>query len=163
MEFTSKSCFSSGLPPPGTGSPEVPVVVRVWAGKEFFQTWDRMRGKLSLLEWETLLTDQLKGTEVDWGSLVHFYTQGTRSGIGVLRVICWLDEVRILGGGKIKANTSSLWGRRGDRLYCSINSYLMGEGKAIRVWFFHSCFPRPSLVLSALLSLGHHSVHSYCY
>ena len=43
-----------------------------------------------------------------------------------------MDEAHILGGGKIKANTSSLWGRRGDRLYCSINSYLMGEGKAIR-------------------------------
>ena len=41
-----------------------------------------MRGKLSLLQWETLLTDQLKGTDVDWGSLVHFYTQGTRSGMG---------------------------------------------------------------------------------
>jgi len=32
----------------------------------------------------------------------------------------------------------------------------MGEGRTIRVWFFHSCIPRPSLVLSALLSLGHH-------
>ena len=32
----------------------------------------------------------------------------------------------------------------------------MGEGRTIRVWFFHSCVPRPSLVLSALLSLGHH-------
>ena len=26
----------------------------------------------------------------------------------------------------------------------------------IRVWFFHSCSPRPYLVLSALSSLGHH-------
>ena len=58
--------------------------------------------------------------------------------------------------GKSRANTFCLWGRRGDRLYCSINSYNMGEGRTIRVWLFHSCIPRPSLVLSALLSLGHH-------
>ena len=36
------------------------------------------------------------------GSLVHSYTQGTRSGIGVLQVICWLDEARILGGGRVR-------------------------------------------------------------
>ena len=39
----------------------------------------------------------------------------------------------------------------------SINNYNMGEGRTIRVWFFHSCFPRPFLVLSAPLSLGHYS------
>ena len=33
----------------------------------------------------------------------------------------------------------------------------MREGRMIRVWFFCSCIPRPSLVLSALSSLGHHS------
>ena len=63
--------------------------------------------------------------------------------------------------GKSRANTFSLWGRRGDRLYCSINSYDMGEGRTIRVWFFCSCIPRPSLVLSALSSLGHHSYESF--
>ena len=26
----------------------------------------------------------------------------------------------------------------------------------IKVWFFHSCLPRPSFVLSALSFLGHH-------
>ena len=26
----------------------------------------------------------------------------------------------------------------------------------MRIWFFHSCIPRPSLLLSVLLSLGHH-------
>ena len=61
------------------------------------------------------------------------------------------------GWGKSTANTFSLWGRRGDRLYCSINSYNMGEERTIRVWFFLSCIPRPSLVLSALSSLGYHS------
>ena len=39
----------------------------------------------------------------------------------------------------------------------SINSYNLGEGRMIRVWFFCSCVTRPSLVLSALSSLGHHS------
>ena len=31
----------------------------------------------------------------------------------------------------------------------SVNNYDTGEGRTICVWFFHSCFPRPSLVLSA--------------
>jgi len=31
----------------------------------------------------------------------------------------------------------------------------MGEGRMVRVWFFHSCIPRPSLVSSGLSSLGH--------
>ena len=61
------------------------------------------------------------------------------------------------GWGESRANASSRWGRRGDSLYCSINSYTMGEGRMIRVWFFCSCIPRPSLVLSALSSLGHHT------
>ena len=64
---------------------------------------------------------------------------------------------RYTGWGTSKANTFSLWGRTGDRLYCSINSYNMGEGRT-RVWFFHSCIPRPSLVLSALSSLRHHTM-----
>ena len=50
----------------------------------------------------------------------------------------------VYGWGKSRADAFSLWGRRGDRLYCSINSYNMGEGRMIRVWFFHSCIPRPS-------------------
>ena len=40
----------------------------------------------------------------------------------------------------------------------SINNYNMGEGRMIRVWFFCSCIPRPSLVLPALSSLGHHNL-----
>ena len=31
-------------------------------------------------------------TVFEQGPLVQFYTQGTGSRIGVLRVICWLDE-----------------------------------------------------------------------
>ena len=37
-------------------------------------------------------------TDVEQGSLVHFYSQGTRSGIGVLWVICWLDEACTVWG-----------------------------------------------------------------
>ena len=65
-----------------------------------------------------------------------------------MRHVYWVGEDR--------ANTFFLWRRRDDRLYCSINSYNMGEGKMIRVWFFCSCILRPSLVLSAFSSLGHH-------
>ena len=65
-----------------------------------------------------------------------------------------------IGWGTSKANTFSLLGRMVDRLYCSINSYNTGEGRTIRVWFFRSCVPRSSLVLSDLSSLGsldHHT------
>ena len=40
----------------------------------------------------------------------------------------------------------------------SINSYNMGEGRMIKGLVFPSCIPRPSLVLSALSSLGHHNL-----
>ena len=46
----------------------------------------------------------------------------------------------------------------GHSLYCSINSYSKGKGRMIRVWFFHSCIPRPSLVLICSFVLG--SPHS---
>ena len=65
--------------------------------------------------------------------------------------------------GKSRVNTFSLWSRREDRLYSSVNSYNIGEGRRIRVWFFRSGIPRPSLVLSALLSLSQHNDHSYRY
>ena len=76
-----------------------------------------------------------------------------------------MDEAHILGGGKNKANTFSLWVRR-ETVYAaqedlkSINSYNIGEGRTIRVEFFCSCIPRPSLVVSALSILSHHSSHS---
>ena len=58
------------------------------------------------------------------------------SRIGVLWVICWLDEV-----GKSKANAFSLW-VGGETGYTAqedlklFNSYNMGEGRTIRVCFF---------------------------
>ena len=69
-----------------------------------------------------------------------------------MRPIYWARE----------ANTFSLCGVGGERGYTaqedlkSISSYNMGERRMIRVWFFRSCISRPSLVLSALLSLGLH-------
>ena len=44
------------------------------------------------------------------------------------------------GWGKSRANTSSLWGRRGDRSYRLINSYNVEEGRTVRV-----CFSVPAL------------------
>ena len=38
-----------------------------------------------------------------------------------------------------------------------IHSYNMSGGRTIRGWGFCSCIPRPSLVLSALSSWGHHT------
>ena len=69
----------------------------------------------------------------------------------------------MLGGGVRKI--SSPYGVGGETGYTaqenlkSINNYHMGEGRTIRVWFFCSCIPRPSVVLSALSSLGHHKNH----
>ena len=93
--------------------------------------------------------------------LVHFYSQGTRNGMGSCWSLAdWMSHIYWMG--KSKANTFSLCKVGGETGYTaqedlkSINSYNMGEGRMIRVLFFCSCIPRPALVLSALLSLGHH-------
>ena len=92
-----------------------------------------------------------RGSQSTFIARVQGVGQGScRSFADWMRHVYWV--------GKSRANTFSLQGRRGDRLYCSISSYNMGEGRTIRVWFFHSCIPRPSLVLSALSSLGHHNL-----
>ena len=73
--------------------------------------------------------------------------------------------------GRVRQRTSP-YGVGGETGYTaqedvkSINSYNTGEGRTIRVWFFPSCIPRPSLVLSALLSLGRHnplSLHHWIF
>ena len=76
--------------------------------------------------------------------------------------MCWLDDACILGGGRVSQMPSPC-GVGGETGYTGqedlkfINSYNMGDGRTtIRVWFFCSCIPRPSLVLPAHLSLGHH-------
>ena len=67
-------------------------------------------------------------------------------------------------GGRVR-QIPSLYGVRGETGYTaqedlkSINSYNTGEGRTIRVWFFLSCLPRPSLVLCALSSLDHNIRH----
>ena len=50
--------------------------------------------------------------------------------------------------GKSKANTFFLCavgetGYTAQENLKSVNSYNMGEGRMIRIWFFHSCIPRP--------------------
>ena len=99
------------------------VMVWAWVGKEFPERRQNEREIQFIRVGDAVRTlGQLKGEPMfEQGSLVHFYTQGTRSGIGVLWVICCLDEARILNGrrGKREANFFSLRGRRGDRLYCS--------------------------------------------
>ena len=42
---------------------------------------------------------QLEGSDVEWGSLVHFYTQGTRSGMGSCGSFAdWMRHVYWEGG-----------------------------------------------------------------
>ena len=66
----------------------------------------------------------------------------------------------MLGGGVRKI--SSPYGVGGETGYTaqenlkSVHSDNMREGRMIRVYFFCSCIPRLSLVLSALLFLGPH-------
>ena len=81
-------------------------------------------------------------------------------GLGILQVIFWLDEARILGGGRVRQIPSPcrVGGETGSIAQedlKSIHCYNVSAGKMIRVCFFHSCIPRPSLVLSTPLSLGH--------
>ena len=76
-----------------------------------------------------------------------------------------MDEAPILGGGRVR-KTLSPYVVGGDTVYTaqedlkSINTYNMGEGKMVRGLVLpFLCFLsilRPSLVLSILLSLGHH-------
>ena len=77
-----------------------------------------------------------------------------------------MDEARILGGGRVRQITSpyGVGGETGDTVQedlKSVSSYTTGEGRTLRVWFFRSCIPRPSLVLSALSILGSPHVSSF--
>ena len=74
----------------------------------------------ALITW--LINGPAQGrTDIEQGSLVHFYSQGTRSGVGSYGSFAdWMRHVYwVAGGGESKENTFSLWGRRGDRLYRS--------------------------------------------
>ena len=75
-----------------------------------------------------------------------------------MRHVYWVGAWRV-------RQISSPYGVGGETGYTaqenqkSINSYNMGGGgggKDNKGLVFHSCIPRPSLVLSALSSMGHH-------
>ena len=76
--------------------PQVPVwaiksvVVWVQVGKEFPDMRQNEREIKFIRVGDAIRTaGQLKGElTLNGGVLVHFYTQGTRSGMGILRVIC---------------------------------------------------------------------------
>ena len=61
------------------------VVVQGQVGKEFLDNRQDEREIKFITVGDTIRTaGQLKGrTDVEQGSLIHFYAQGTRSGIGV--------------------------------------------------------------------------------
>ena len=69
---------------------ENPVVVWEQVGKEFPDNRQNEREIKFITLGDTVRTaGQLKGEPtLNRGPQVHFYTQGTRSGIGVLQVIC---------------------------------------------------------------------------
>ena len=140
------------------------VVVRVWVGKEspdvrqerrikFIRVGDTVRTAgqfkeeltLNRSPWSTF-TPRVQG--VGWGSCGS------------------LDEACILGEGRLRQITSP-YGVGGETGYTaqedlkSVNSYNTGEGRILRVWFFHSCIPRPSLVLSALSIPGSPHISSF--
>ena len=86
-----------------------------------FQTWGRMRQKLSLWEGDALRTaGQLKGeqhwTRVLSPLLYPGYKEWDRGLAGHLLVRGGMYT----GSGKRRADTVSLWGGRGDGLYCFI-------------------------------------------
>ena len=70
------------------------VVVWAWVVKEFPYMKQNERIKFIRVGDTVKNSRPVQGiTHVEWGrggggSLVHFYTQGTRSGMGILRVIC---------------------------------------------------------------------------
>ena len=103
---------------------------------------------------------QLKGERtLNSGPQSTFFTQGTRTGIRVLWVLCGLDEACILSGGRVRQIPSphGVGGETGYTAQGDLKPFKlknMGVEKTIRVWFFCSCIPRPSLVLSVLFVLG---------
>ena len=64
------------------------IVVQGQVGKEFLDNRQDEREIKFITVGDTIRTaGQLKGrTDVEQGSLIHFYAQGTRSGIGVLLI-----------------------------------------------------------------------------
>ena len=73
-----------------------------------------------------------------------------------MRDIYWLG-----GSRESKANIFSLWGKRGAQEDLkSVNSYSMGEGRAIRVWVFPFLRSKTLLgfICSFILVSPHHGL-----
>ena len=71
----------------GVSDEQGSVAVRAQVGKEFPDMRQNGRAIKFLRMGDAVRTAQGK-TDIEQGSLVHFYTQDTRSGIGVLWVVC---------------------------------------------------------------------------
>ena len=64
-------------------------MVWVWVGKQFPNMRQNEREIKFIRMGDSYNSGPAQGkTDVEQGFLVHFYVQGTRSGIGVLQVIC---------------------------------------------------------------------------
>ena len=87
---------------------------------------------------------QLKGERtLNSGPQSTFFTQGTRTGIRVLWVLCGLDEACILSGGRVRQIPSphGVGGETGYTAQGDLKPFKlknMGVEKTIRVWFFCS-------------------------
>ena len=80
------------------------VVVRAQVGKEFPDMRHNEREiKFIRMEDAVRTVGQLKGERtLNSGPQSTFFTQGTRTGIRVLWVLCGLDEACILSGGRVR-------------------------------------------------------------
>ena len=87
----------------------ISVLVCVQVGKELPEMRQNEREiKFIWVEDAVRMAGQLKREPTfEQGSLVHFYTQGTRSWITVFWAICWLYEACILDGGRVRQTPSS--------------------------------------------------------
>ena len=119
------------------------IMVHTWVGKEFPDMRQNERKIKFIRVGEAVRTRASSRENRCWtGVLGPFLQPGFRSRIGVLRVICRLDEACILRGGNSKAETFSLYGVEGETGYTAqedlkfFNSYNKGERGMIRGCFF---------------------------
>ena len=118
------------------------VVVQAWVGKEFPDVRHNEREIKFIRMGDTVWTAGSSRENRHWtGVLSPFLYPGYKEWGWSLAGHLLIGWGMYTGWGKSRANTFSLWGRRGDRLYHSINSYNKGKGRVIRVCFFHSCIP----------------------
>ena len=91
------------------------------------------------------------------GILSPLLTQGTRSGTGVLRVICWWDEARILGGGRVGQipPPCGVGGETGHTVSLTVTTWRR-EGR----WGSVFPFPHSKTLLGSVCSFVPASPHS---